>query len=131
MSKMTATFGKQLTENGYNYTGSKEMESAMLVIGIDPDGKLVEIASMRIFVGRSRSANRVYASLWVHGKCAGHGWAGGHGYHKASAALQDAINNAGIGLSQPIDGRGEQAMKDALRAIGEACGYEHVGVYTA
>lgn len=52
-------------------------------------------------MGRSRNASTVYASIWVHANghyLAGHGNAGGYGYHKESAAFQDAITSAGIQL---------------------------------
>lgn len=71
----------------------------------------------------TNAMNRV--SVWVHGDsgCAGHGTAGGYGYHRPSAALQEALTSAGIKLAQPIDGYGEQAMEDALLAIAEHLGY--------
>ena len=53
----------------------------------------------------------------------GSGFASGGGYHKASAALQEAIQNAGFVLSEAIDGRGNGMMEDALLAVADACGY--------
>lgn len=64
-----------------------------------------------------------YCCLWIHGPGehgSGAGKAGGYGYHKESAALQEAIGRAGIRLSEPIDGRGDSAMDDALEAIARA-----------
>ena len=66
-----------------------------------------------------------YACLWTHSEpknklatyCNGGGKAAGYGYHKASAALGDAINNAGFKLSERIDGCGDAAMESALVAI--------------
>lgn len=84
-------------------------------------------ASGRIF---ARIEARLYGTgnvntccLWVHGvdangKCTqGSGRAGGYGYHRPSAALQQAIQNAGFTLSRGIDGVGEDAMREALLAI--------------
>lgn len=67
--------------------------------------------------------NRV--SVWVHGDggCAGHGTAGGYGYHRVSAAMQEALTSAGIKLAVPIDSVGDQAMEDALLAIAAHLGY--------
>ena len=110
---------------------------------------LVAISASR----RSSAASVVYASIWVHGKavyCAGYGSAGGYGYHKESAAFQDAISNAGIKLYGSaysstwnqaekreynkaelsamakkechIDGVGSSAMQSAFEAIARAAG---------
>jgi len=75
-----------------------------------------------------------YACLWVNYKevhISGGGKAGGYGYHRASAAAQVAINNAGIVLSQDIDGRGEGAIQDALKAIARALGLSDFGLIEA
>lgn len=64
-----------------------------------------------------------YACLWVRGKkgwCTGSGKAGGYGYHKPSAALGEAIDSAGIELSEHISGRGDSAMREAVEAIAKA-----------
>lgn len=71
------------------------------------------------------TGNRNYACLWIN--CApihtqGSGWAGGYGYHRPSAAASEAIRNAGIALSEPIDGRGDDAMREACLAIARAVG---------
>lgn len=68
---------------------------------------------------------QIHASIWCHrAPCptSGYGKASGYGYHKSSAALQAAITSAGITLTDPIDGRGDQAMEEALRAIAIAQG---------
>ena len=121
--------------NGRNYSGEKEMTDAYTVIGIGKSRSDVdELATLRIYMGRSRNASRVYASLWVHGNgvhCAGFGWAGGYGYHKASAATSEAFDNAGITLDESISGCGNSAICDALHALGLALGYDTVRVITA
>lgn len=61
-----------------------------------------------------------YACLWVHhpdNYCSGSGSAGGYGYHRPSAAAQEAITAAGIQLDERIDGRGDSATHDAVLAI--------------
>jgi len=65
----------------------------------------------------------VYCVLWVRGydyqrdPARGCGKAGGYGYHKPSAALEEAMQHAGIQLAEDIGGRGDDAMQDALRAL--------------
>jgi hypothetical protein len=78
-----------------------------------------------------------YCSLWIHGRTGhgrGQGQAGGGGYHKASAAMAAAIEDAGIVLTGDVYGRdkgksrtvahiggvGESAMIAALEAIARA-----------
>ena len=71
---------------------------------------------------------RCYCCLWVSdvdGYQSGSGWAGGYGYCKESAAVQQAIDNAGYRLYQDkkrkhcsISGVGREAIESALRAIG-------------
>ncbi len=50
----------------------------------------------------------------------GTGKAGGYGYHKPSAALAEAIRDAGISLDQSISGVGDSAMREACEAIARA-----------
>lgn len=69
-----------------------------------------------------------YACIWVYGDIgseesaygSGGGRAGGYGYHKASAALAEAISDAGITLDQSISARGDATMESALYAIARA-----------
>ena len=61
-----------------------------------------------------------YACLWVHGGdnyTAGSGSAGGYGYHRASSAVNVAINAAGFQLSEYFGGCGDSAIESALKAI--------------
>lgn len=86
-------------DNGKNYAYAKETVSTYNVVG-RMGGDLRTVLTCRAYMGRSRTASTVYASLWVHGPkhTAGHGSAGGYGYHKESAAIQEAITRAGIEL---------------------------------
>ena len=70
----------------------------------------------------------VYALLWV--KCwdvdengaayrQGYGRVGGYGYHKGSAAIEEALNAAGIKLSEHVGGCGFEACKNAFTAVCE------------
>jgi len=97
---MRAQLIKPDQTNGYNYSRDKEMVSAYSVIG-KINGELREVVTFRAYMGRSASASVVYGSLWVNAgefHCSGKGSAGGYGYHKKSAALQDAITSAGLQL---------------------------------
>jgi hypothetical protein len=82
-----------------------------------------ELVCLRIYGTDARA----YACIWVHGRATnqygyGGGHAGGYGYHRASAAAQEAIKDAGITLSESIDGCGEEAIRKAIEAIAEAAG---------
>lgn len=124
MTAMTATMPADPRNNGKNL--GREKETIITLIAIVPDasrhGGYREPVRVRVYSGRSASASAVYCSIWA-GETAGHGRATGYGYHKASAALQAAIDSAGITLSSPIDGRGEGSMREAVRAIAAALGY--------
>ena len=117
--------GETGPHNGRNLGETKEITQAISVVAVLPDGRLTEPVVARIYMSRSASASRVYATIWVRGArhCSGHGHASGYGYHKPSAALDSAIRSAGIELSQPIDGRGDYVMTEALEAIARACGF--------
>ena len=88
------------------------------VLGII-DGEIRSLVEARIYMGMSRSAERMTAILWVHGKnyACGSGWAGGYGYHKQSAAAGRAIGAAGFELDTSISGAGESALIDGLKAV--------------
>jgi len=95
-------------------------------------GFLREIAVLDPTTGRAVLTARLYypgtvmrCSLWISSRGngtygRGQGEAGGGGYHKASAALEAAIADAGIALSRRIGGVGDQAMLDACEAIARA-----------
>lgn len=75
---------------------------------------------------------KCYCCVWVADNCRwvkeardsyyrnGSGSAGGYGYHRASAAAQEAIYNAGIELDEEIGGRGDSAIEDAVYSIASA-----------
>ena len=124
----TATLPMVSADNGRNYSDSKETIARYSVV----DCKLKkEVITLRLYMGRSQSASKVYASIWISpdyatmpGICytAGTGAAGGYGYCKQSAASAAAINSAGIKLVQDVGGRGIREVEDALLAIAVAMG---------
>lgn len=61
--------------------------------------------------------------LWVRSEgnhTQGSGKAGGYGYHRPSAAVDQAIRNAGFTLSASITGVGDSAIREALMAVAKA-----------
>lgn len=95
------------------------------------------IITARIYV---TSGGTFYACVWINSatrknrmsiSLSGGGKAGGYGYHKASAALEHALNDAKIRLSESIGGRGEGAMFEALSAVAKAMGYKKFHIHNA
>ena len=54
----------------------------------------------------------------------GRGSAGGCGYHKESAALEDAFASAGVKFEAHFNGAGEAAMVRAIATVGAFFGVE-------
>lgn len=92
------------------------------------------IVDCRVYMSRhSDGASPQYCNIWItddiranesgHSYARGVGKASGYGYDKTSAAIGDAIADAGIVLSKRIDGVGESATKEAICAICETLGY--------
>ena len=135
---MKAIFDQQKhLDNAKNMNGEKELVQRIVVI--DDAGSKQTIVDCRLYMGRSRNASTVYCSIWANGHInnervwiTGHGKAGGYGYHKPSAAMQNAITAAGLTLtddngdSMPIYGRGDEAMYAAAIAIAAAFGFDDV-----
>lgn len=75
-----------------------------------------------------------YCCAWINDAgtntyVSGGGKAGGGGYHKASAALESALLDAGIELSNSISG--DSAMESALKAVANALGYQNYYLHIA
>ena len=82
------------------------------------NGTLRQVCRANWYMGHSRNANVVYCALSASNATLsthGHGQAGGGGYCKTSASLDEAIRSAGIRLSQSIHGTGES--RQAITAI--------------
>lgn len=82
------------------------------------DNEFNEIIDCRVYF--TRSFNTCTCCLWVHSKgiyLSGSGRAGGYGYDKRSAAIADAVYNAGIILDKHFDGAGDSAAENALMSI--------------
>lgn len=75
-----------------------------------------EIVDCRFYCTKS---GNVSCCIWVHGyeHFSATGKAGGWGYEKKSAALQEALDNAGLKLNYNIHSTGE--IRKPLEAIGK------------
>jgi hypothetical protein len=74
------------------------------------------------------TGNRNFCCIWInydglHVNASG--YAGGYGYHRPSAAMEDAIRNSGFTLDQAIGGVGQSAMEEALLTIAECIGIKN------
>lgn len=139
---MKATLTKTAT-NARNMKPEKECVNTLRIVSriIGTSKGLQTVCEARFYMARrSDGASPVYCSLWVSGAqwTSGRGRASGYGYHKESAALQAAIDSAGIRLTGDnyrelpsdatsdamarIDGCGDFAMRSAMRAIAIAVG---------
>ena len=88
------------TNNAKNYSGEKAQPDRFIVLAFKK-GEFHQLVDLRCWMGRSSSANTVYASVWiseigetgyVSRMAGGHGKASGYGYCKMSAA---AISTTG------------------------------------
>jgi len=96
-------------------------EYSALVPDLNYPNRLKAVVTLRTYW----PAQTAYACLWVHGSdidTSGSGSAGGYGYCKESAAAAEAIDNAGIQLSESVSGVGTQAIEQAVLAIAAAIG---------
>lgn len=64
--------------------------------------------------------SRNYCCIWFNDGNKwgyGSGSAGGYGYHRPSAAFEEAMRSAGVKFSEPINGRGQSVMVDAIQSL--------------
>ena len=129
---MKAQLTKTDCMNARNLGDKKETVKQAVLIACKA-GEFSEPITVRWYMSRSGDgASPVYCSLWIHCSpyyVSGRGKAGGYGYHKASAAFQEACVSAGIELSQPVDGRGNDMVREAIIVIGEALGFERAELH--
>lgn len=131
MKTLTQTVTAFNPDRGININHRKEGNAFYSFSIIDLDaGK--ESAVIRLYYSKSGARN--YACLWVHEEefySSGSDYAGGYGYHRPSAAAHGAFKNAGITLAKPIDGRGDSAIEDAMRALAEFMGIKRYMIHRA
>lgn len=97
---MRAILPKQQTSNAMQPNNKETTDTRHLVA---VKGKeVVDLITVRWYMGRSNQASVVYCCVWIHGSgqryYSGKGQAGGWGYHKYSAAFASALTSAGIEL---------------------------------
>ena len=105
--------------------------AAYTVVGFDPaEQRTADPVTLRLYA--SREARRIHAITWVYptegAPRHGHGWAGGGGYCRRSAAAARALEAAGVELSEAIAGRGEGAIRAALLATAAAARPDLIGL---
>ena len=115
---MKATFAPD-TRKPFNVNCRKDKyfknQFSAIVYDVEED-KMRECVIVRIY----ESDACAYSCVWVYDKDHyrhGTGRAGGGNYHRGSAAAGEAIYNAGIDLDEPINGRGDHAIEEAVEAI--------------
>ena len=109
----------QSTQRAKSFNRDKMLTTAIVATDKTTGRKIVDC---RVYIGKVNSATTFYCSIWIYGEqlYTGLGKAGGGGYHKASAAMYEALHNAGWAVSEPISGCGDGAMRDAAVAVAEA-----------
>ena len=86
------------------------------------DKRARQFITVKLFKTRKAAYCVLYVLWSAGGSVTSSGRATGCGYHRASAALAEAISNAGFTLSESISGVGDSAMRNALLAIAKAAG---------
>lgn len=84
------------------------------------NGNPCEVIDCRLYSGRSKNSSVIKCAIWVHYKdfhFVMTGNAGGYGYEKQSAAIEDAFIYSGIKTDLQFGGVGLDAAKDALLAL--------------
>lgn len=124
------------TRKGMNPNHRKEQHYCESYLGLaivasdagQPEIK--EVTELRIYQTNATA----YACIWVYSPTfytRGSGQASGYGYHRASTAAEYAIQAAGIDLSEPISGRGDSAIVEAIGAITEAACPDAIAIHVS
>lgn len=117
---MNATFNTTYAGLNINHRKEQKFAESYTAVVIDGD-RITEPVTLRIY----RTDNRCYTCLWINGSetgwRAGSGWAGGYGYHRASAAAAEAFRAAGVVLEgDRLAGCGDSAIRDAVQVTAQA-----------
>jgi len=135
---MNATHVKispKYSPKSYPVRSKRTVNNIMLVANNAAEEHPLLVVAAYWMMGKNSSATRVYCDVKIRlpggAYRYGAGFVDGSGYHKESAALQEALDNAGIQLfdgSDRIDvsGTGERAMLEALLDIARLLYPDHV-----
>jgi hypothetical protein len=80
------------------------------------DGEIFNAINCRFYGTQAKN----YCCLWFNNGekwASGSGSSGGYGYHRPSAAAEEALRSAGVQLTEHISGRGDSAIKDSLMSL--------------
>ena len=116
---------KNQVSNARNLDQDRERVGSFKVVAFK-DGEFSTPIDVRVWMGRSRNATKVYASVWVHApdvQTSGYGYAGGYGYCRTSAAIAAAFASAGIECDD-FSGQGEGAVHNRLAELADHLGYD-------
>ena len=104
--------GKGITNTHRKENHFQEEYLGLVVVG----GKILTAINCRFYGTQAKN----YCCLWYNNNNnygSASGSAGGYGYHRPSAAFQEALDNAGIELSSRVDGRGDSAIEDVIKKM--------------
>lgn len=134
-----ATLGEQVS-NGRRLDDKKELVQEWQLVVFDAgfrpmeDGRMYDERFRTAvhafwYMGRSPSASVVYCAVWIHSQdraryWSGSGRAGGYGYDKKSAALEEAMHSASATFERSFGGCGDDAAKHDMRAVMLAAGWD-------
>lgn len=127
---MNATLTTQHQNRAFP-TSLPPLFAAYTVAGFDPATRRVtDVVTMRLYA--SPRGARIHACTWIYptegAPRRGHGVAGGGGYCRRSAAGADALEAAGVKLSEDVAGRGEGMLREALLATAAAARPDLIGL---
>ena len=122
----------EANEGGHGFWPSEKEQTGHYAAIVIHKGELIEPIKVRCWMGRSRNASTVHASVWINSRAvhtSGSGKAGGYGYHKESEAVFRAFQNAGVefrnddGEWVSFGGHGDGPMREAIISTVRALGY--------
>ena len=119
--KVTNIIAKNAINGKSHRKENNFLRSYKIISFLKSKNEFYEPVDLRIY---GKYNGKVYACFWINEKTtltysSGSGVAGGYGYDKTSTATQIALTNAGIALSESIEDRGNEAIINALTAIGK------------
>lgn len=122
---MQATFTKSDFYNISNAAYRAREKQALIQqysVIAETENDIRELVIARLYAPLRRNALRVTCILWTNGphNANASGYDDSYGHHRGSAALADAISNAGIKLTENISGCGYDAIREAMLAIARA-----------